>query len=786
MQQTQGLTSQQAEENLRTYGTNEIPDNTPSNINKFVHLLFSPITFLLILAAALSYFMHKTFDFYLISFLIFFNILIRFWQENKADKAISKLNQHLISQVKVFRDGSWQTLDTRKLVPGDIVELGAGEIIPADGFVVSANKATVDESALTGESLPKDKESQDKLFSGSFVTSGLIQAQITATGKQTHFAKTLLSVETTRKRSVLEKDVIRIAIFLSIFSLITILIMTTVFLIQNVSLTTLLTLDLSLLIAGIPISLPTVMTLIIELGVLRLAKKEVIVRRLSALEDVANVNLLLTDKTGTLTRNEITIHNILPFNGFTKDDVLRKSYFPASQDTHNFINKAVLDEVKKRSLTNIEDVRIEQFTPLDLKKKRSATIINENNKKLLLYVGAPQNIIKLSKLSASEKEHVTVEVDNFAKKGYRTLAVAQSEDTSGSSPMQLVGFLALSDTIHHDTASTIEFMNKNGIGVVVVTGDNLAISKEIIKQIHLEGKAVISRDEFIHSYKNNLSKETFLSTAAFAEILPEDKLTLVNHAKKYFVVAANGDGVNDIPAIKSADVGIAVKNAVDALKSTADIVLLSDRISVIKDAIIEGRRIFSRVYSYSVYRISESIRLIITIAILGILYRVYPLTPLQLILIALLNDIPIISLAYDRVKVALKPATIKDENKFIISSIYGLIGVLNSILMYLFLRKFTTLSNQEIQTIYFLKLTISGHLLIYVARTKERWFSFLPSKQVIAATTITQLIATFLAFTGLFMPTGVAIPWIILIWVWAFFWMQITELCKYLYYRNRR
>ncbi len=287
----------------------------------------------------------------------------------------------------------------------------------------------------------------------------------------------------------------------------------------------------------------------------------------------------------------------------------------------------------------------------------------------------------------------------------------------------------------------------------MVTGDHRAIGERVAHELDMPPEAV------------------------YAEVLPADKYRLVNEARKDYVVAVTGDGVNDVPALKASDVGIAVSNAVDALKSTADIVLLSSGIGVIRDAIIEARKIFLRLYSYSVYRISESFRLIITIVLMGIVYRVYPLSPIQLILLALLNDAPIISLAFNRVREAHQPATIDARARMRLSSLYGLVGVLNSFLFFYCATAFFHLEWGVVQTLFFLKLTVSGHLLIYVAHTEERWYKFLPSKAVVITTGVTQLIATGLALGGVFMASA-QWYWVAFVWVWAFFWMQVSELMK--------
>jgi H+-transporting ATPase len=317
-----GLSSSQAEKLLETNGYNEIPEKKVSILHKIFKNIISPIALMLLLASGLSFALSKTFDGYFILILLVINIAITLWQENKADNAIKKLNENLEQKIKVFRDNKWEYIGSRLLFVGDVIQLASGEVIPADGKIIEANHVSVNESALTGESLPKDKRENDPVFSGSFIASGIAVVEVTATGAKTNFGKTIFSVERVIKRSALEKDIISISKFLTILSLIAVVIISTIFLLKKASFLELLALDLSLVIAGIPISLPTVMTFIIEFGVLALAAKKVIVRRLSALEDLANVNFLLTDKTGTLTKNKITVQDVYAYDGFTHNDVL--------------------------------------------------------------------------------------------------------------------------------------------------------------------------------------------------------------------------------------------------------------------------------------------------------------------------------------------------------------------------------------------------------------------------------------------------------------------------------
>ncbi len=773
-----GLTAIQADALFKKDGPNEIPEKKPGFLQKIGKNLVSPISLMLFLAAILSYFLGKTFDGSFILILLILNVGITLWQENKADQAISKLNKNLEQKIKVFRDNHWQHISTRLLVAGDIIKLSTGEVVPADGKIVEGDHISVNESVLTGESLPKDKKAGEAVFSGSFIATGIVVVTVTATGPRTNFGKTLFSVERIRKQSLLEKDMISISRFLTVLSLLAVVILSIVLLLKKAPILELLTLDLSLIIAGIPVSLPTVMTLIIEFGVLALAKKNAIVRRLSALDDLANVNFLLTDKTGTLTKNKITVQDIYAYDGFTHNDVIAYAAIPASVESENPIDAAITEKAQSIRLSLPPFTKC-NFVPADSDRKRSTIVIEREGKYTTITVGAPQIVAGFCSLDHQMEGKFIREVATLAAAGYRTLAVATANNDK-EEKMKIVGLMALSDTLRPDAKSVVQFLVENGIGISMVTGDNRAIAAQIARQLSMNNSRIVTKDELDKTDKNKMSADFFQKTGAFAEILPEDKFHLVQKAKQFFIVAANGDGVNDLPAIKAANVGIAVKNAVAALKATADIVLLSDGIGIIRDAIIESRKIFERLYVYSLYRISESLRLIVTIAVLGILYGRYPMTSLQIILIALLNDIPIISLAFDRVKIAHRPARIEAKKRFVLGSLYGLAGIANSLLLFFLVRNIWHLDWGIVQLMFFLKLTVSGHMLIYVAHTKERWWKFFPSTQVVLTTTITQLVATGLALTG-FLMSGKLVLWqVVFVWLWAFFWMQVSEGMKIL------
>ena len=342
MENYRGITSKEASEKLKLFGRNEIQEKKNSLIKKIFSWIFSFISLMLIAAAVISYIDGRLLDFYFIFFLWVVNFFIGFWHDKKTDDAIKKLQSKLSIIVDVFRDGAWKKISSTEIVPDDVLSLTAGKIIPADVKFIELKNITINESALTGESLPKEKKEGDMAYSGSFVATGIAVAQVIATGKSTYFGKTLLSVETSSKKSILEKDIIGIAKLLGFISVSVVIVMTAVFFIFHQKITEILALDLSLIIAGIPVSLPTVMTLIISLGVLKLAHKQAIVRKLSSLEDLSDVDLLLSDKTGTLTKNELSVSEIIPYGNFSTNQVIEFAYFATSKIEKGPIDLAII------------------------------------------------------------------------------------------------------------------------------------------------------------------------------------------------------------------------------------------------------------------------------------------------------------------------------------------------------------------------------------------------------------------------------------------------------------
>lgn len=769
----QGLTTAEAQQRFEQYGPNEISEKHTSEFMKLVQALASPASLMLVVASGLSFYIDRAFDGWFILSLLVLNVGMTLWHGRKADKALEALRSQLSVSARVMRDGVWKTVPSRELVIGDLIECAVGSLIPADAQIDTATNLEINEAVLTGESMPKAKKPEDTAYSGSVVMTGTFTGTVTATGNRAFFGKIAGAAKGEKRASTMERDILAISRFLIVASLVAVAILTTVFVLSGQSFADIAILDLSLLIAGLPVSLPTVMTLIISIGALSVAAKKALVRRLSSLEDFANVTLLLTDKTGTLTENKISIEQVNAYAPFSQAQVRLFASAAALPNAENLIDAAI---ARADDGSEVSAFTALQTIPADSERKRSTTLLERDGKRYLVTLGTPPVLETLCMLSHETASQVQQDTERAANDGSRAIAIAIKEDPTDikdEHSMQLAGMLVLTDPLRADAAETITFLAEEGVHAIMVTGDTKETAAHVAGILGLSGTVVRPKELNL----TRLTRADFSRIAAFAEVMPEDKLAIVTRAQTLYTVASTGDGVNDLPAVRKADVGIAVANAVDALKGTADIVLLDSGISVMQTALTEARKVFFRLYNYSIYRISESFRLVVTALVLGLIIKGFPLTPVQIILLAFLNDIPIITLAFDRVKRTDRPADLPPRERFVLGTTYGFVGVAESLVLYFLLANGLHLPLELVQTAFFLKLTVSGHMLIYVAHTRDRWWRFLPDKSVIIATTVTQLIATTLAVAGIFV-VGIPIQLAIFVWLWAFLWMQIAELTK--------
>ncbi len=720
-------------------------------------------------------------DFAIILTLLVVNAIVGSWQERKAGNAIELLKQRLALKARVLRDGKWLEMPAAKLVPGDIVRLRLGDIIPADVKLIEGDYLLTDESALTGESLPVEKHLSDVGYASSIVKLGEMNALVVNTAARTFFGKTAKLVEQAQTPSHFQKAISKIAdylIFLAI-GLVIVIVLFSIFRGQNIL--DIVQFALVLTVAGIPAALPVVLSVTMAVGAIALAKKEAIVSKLVAIEEMASMDVLCSDKTGTITKNALTMAGTKPYSEFSENDVLAFSALASREEDQDPIDKAIF--TKTKSMPAIEDrinrTKVTSFKPFDpVVKRTEATVKGEDGSQFKVTKGAPQAILALIEDKKVINDKLTEDVNDFAKKGYRALGVAR---TNKENKWQFAGLIALFDPPREDSAQTIKTAQSMGVNVKMVTGDHIAIAKEISSQVNL-GKNIALPVAFLDK-PDSQAQRVVEEAEGFAEVFPEHKYRIVELLQeKGHIVGMTGDGVNDAPALKKANAGIAVEGATDAAKSAADIVLTKPGLSVIIDAIKESRKIFQRMTNYCTYRISETIRVLLFMTAAIVIFQFYPVTALMLVLLALLNDLPIMTIAYDNVKYSDKPEKWDMRTLLGIATFLGVIGVFSSFgILYVGL-VVLKLNPLMLQSFIYLKLSVAGHLTVFVARTKGHFWSVKPAKPLLFAVIATQLTATIITVYGILLP---AMGWglALLVWVYALSLFVITDFAKVRLYK---
>jgi H+-transporting ATPase len=778
-----GLSSSDAEKRLQQYGPNEIPEKKTNPLVKFLRYFWGPIPWMIEAAVIMSAVIQRWEDFAIIFALLLSNAVVGFTREREAGNAIELLKQKLALKARVLRDKKWQEMEARELVLGDIVRIRLGDIIPADVKLIEGSYLLADESALTGESLPVEKHLSDVAYAGSIARQGEMNGLVITTGVRTFFGKTTKLVEEAKTQSHFQKAVIRIGDYLILLAIALVVVTVAVELLRNQNPLQILQFALVLIVAAIPAALPTVLSVTMAIGAIALAAKEAIVSKLVAIEEMAGMDVLCSDKTGTITKNELTVGEVKPLGEFTENDVLLYSALASKEENKDPIDNAII--AKARSVTALAEplqrYRTSDFKPFDpVSKRTEATLQESNGENFKVSKGAPQVI--LSSVLNREKINSQVEeiVDAFAVKGYRSLGVVK---TDSQDRWQFVGLIALYDPPREDSAGTIKIAESMGVNVKMVTGDHVAIAKETAKRVNL-GIDIAGPSSFLNKPESEAVR-VVEEADGFAEVFPEHKYRIVELLQsKGHIVGMTGDGVNDAPALKKADAGIAVAGATDAAKSAAAIVLTKPGLSVIIDAIQQSRKIFQRMTNYAVYRISETIRVLLFITATIIAFSFYPVTALMIVLLAILNDLPVITIAYDNVKYSAIPEKWNMRKVLGIATFLGIIGVFSSfgLLLIGIYVLHISLGSPILQSFIYLKLSVAGHTVLLVARTRDHFWTVKPAKILLFAVIATQLTATLLTVYGILLP---AMGWGLaaIVWGYALTLFVITDYLKVQFYK---
>jgi H+-transporting ATPase len=777
----EGLTSSEAQQRLARDGLNEILEKKVNPLLKFFSYFWGPIAWMIEAAAILSALVRHWEDFIIILVLLLGNAVVGFWEEYQAGNAIAALKAQLALQARVRRDAAWRTIPAPELVAGDVIRLRLGDVIPADAKLLKGGPLEIDQSALTGESLPVTREEGQAVYSGSVLKQGEADALVYATGLNTFFGRTARLVETAHTVSHFQRAVLRIGDFLMVIAVALVLLILTVALFRGDRMATTLQFALVLTVAAIPVAMPAVLSVTMAVGARLLAAKQAIVTRLASVEEMAGLDVLCSDKTGTLTKNQLTLGEPFVLDSRPALEILQSAALASRAENADPIDLAVLGGLPPDS--SLKDFQVLQFQPFDpVHKRTEAKVSAPDGQVFRVTKGAPQVILAMAANAGEVAPAVDEAVKRFAARGFRSLGVARAE---GDGPWRMLGVLPLFDPPRPDSKSTIATARQMGVSVKMVTGDQVAIAKEIAAQLGL-GTNILIADVLSSvqpTHQVSRLSEQIETADGFAQVFPEHKFHIVETLQnRGHIVGMTGDGVNDAPALKKADAGIAVSGATDAARAAADIVLLSPGLSVIIDAIKESRKIFQRMNSYAIYRIAETIRLLLFMTLSILVFNFYPVTAAMIVLLALLNDGPILAIAYDRVHYSDQPEAWNMPVVLGISSILGFLGVIASFGIFYLAEHVFHLSRDVVQTFIFLKLAVAGHLTIFLTRTRGPFWSTRPAPILLWAAISTKVLATLAAVYGLFM-TPIAWHWALLIWGYALAWFVVNDGVKLAAYR---
>ncbi|WP_457564256.1 plasma-membrane proton-efflux P-type ATPase [Caminibacter sp.] len=846
-----GLSTEEAKERLKKYGPNEIPEYKEPLWHRIFRRFWGPIPWMIEIAAILSAIVHRWEDFTIIMIMLFVNAFLDFYQEHKALNAIEVLKKKLAKKSIVLRDGKWIEVEARELVPGDIIKIKIGDIIPADVKLIGGGDyILVDQSALTGESLPVTKKPGDIAYSNSIVKQGEMIALVVATGLNTYFGKTvgLVAKAEQHQRSHFQEMVIKVGDFLIIITVILVALIIFVGIKRHENLWELLEFSLVLTVAAIPVALPTVLTVVMAIGAMNLAKKQAIVSRLSAVEEMAGMDILCSDKTGTLTQNKMTVGEPFVIENHDLKELFIYAIMASKKENNDPIEIPIFEWAEKHNL-EIPKYEVVKFIPFDPVRKRTEAVVKVGDKTIYATKGAPQIIIEMSNLNEEEKKEAYKKVEEFAQNGFRTLGVAYK--TSEEELYNFIGLIPLYDPPRPDSKEAIEEAKAKGVEVKMVTGDNVAvaryiakilgigeniysikelknetfdeyitlaeiISKALLKSLNLSEDEVKEKTkQIVEMVKKEVPKlqkgivkrheseiiKIIEQANGFAEVFPEDKYFIVDELQKAdHIVGMTGDGVNDAPALRKADTGIAVSGATDAARAAADIVLLAPGLKVIVDAIKEARITFERMKSYTIYRIAETVRVILFMTLAIVIFNFYPITALMIILLALLNDIPILTIATDNTKIEEKPVRWDMHEMLVLSTWLGIAGVLSSFTIFYitmvyvkthpvnpFFPDIPSWVNVHdpkswllfVQSAFFTKLVMAGHWTIFNTRTADWFFKKpYPSWKLLAASLSTAFLGLIIGVYGFGLMTPIGWKWGIFLLAYTLAWFVFNDIVK--------
>lgn len=757
-----GLSQEEAKRRIQQYGANQI---TPTTANPWIALVskfWAPVPWILEVTIVLQCLLGKTIEAVVMGVLLVFNALLSVSQEHRANQALALLQARLDIRSRVLRDQTWQSIPATGLVPGDVIYLRMGDMVPAD-TQLGDGEILLDQSTLTGESLPVNHRAPDTIYAGAMVRRGEARGTVTATGSRTQFGKTASLVSTAHPVSHMQTLIFSIVRYLVILDIILVAILVIYALIVGTPLTEIIPFSLMLLIASVPIALPATYTLSTALGAVELAQHGVLVTRLSAIEDAATMDILASDKTGTLTQNTLTVASTIALPPFDTTRLLRWAAIASDHATQDPLDLAILNAASADTRHPLPDKLT--FIPFSPDTKRSQAQFIEQGITLQVSKGAPQVITALVDHAPDIHQHI----DDMGKQGMRVLAVSIN---APDQPPKLVGLIGLTDPPRADSAALISQLQALGIRVMMVSGDGAATACAIAKQIGL-GERVCPPE----NQQDSIAQHVF-DYDVFARVLPEDKYLLVQSLQRAgHIVGMSGDGVNDAPALKQAEIGIAVADATDVAKAAASLVLTNPGLSDIRHAVVSSRRIYQRMLTYTLNKIIKTLQISAFLS-LGLLFTdTFVITPMLMVLLLFTNDFATMSIAGDNAKGSSQPERWRIPTLMTIACILAGCLLILSFGVFFYARDWLHLPLGQLQTVIFLMLVFSGQGTIYLVRERGPFWHSMPGVWLLRSSVIDILIVIVFATQGIFMT---AIPSVLIAEVLAVvvMWLLLVDVIK--------
>jgi len=733
--ESRGLTTQEARRRLIESGRNAVIEKKPHLINVLLGKFWAPVPWMLEATIALEFGLGKFVEGIVIAALLVFNASLSLFQETRAHSALDLLRKRLAVQARVLRDGVWGVIPVEELVPGDFVHLQMGDLVPAD-IGVREGEVLIDQSALTGESVPIELGLGKTAYAGSLVKRGEASGEITATGQRTYFGKTAELVRSAKTASHLQSIIFTIVKYLVAMdtALAAAVFLYAVF--AAMPLVETLPFVLILLVASVPVALPATFTLATALGAVELAKRGVLVTRLSAIEEAAAMDMLCSDKTGTITRNELSLAALHPYAPFSERELLRFAAFASDQAGQDPIDLAVLSRAKAEGTLSAPAQRL-NFVPFEPATKLAEATVVQQGRELHALKGAPEAVAaRIGRVAGIEAD-----TEQLAAGGYRVLAVAGGPEGA----IRLIGLLALQDPPRDDSKSVLESLNKLGVRVAMVTGDGLATARAVAAQVGIAGRACSSQD-----LRKNIDQS--LDCAVFAGVFPEDKFHLVRALQQAgHVVGMTGDGVNDAPALKQAEVGIAVAAATDVAKAAASLVLTNPGLTGTLAAVETSRRIYQRMLTYTLNKIIKTVEIGLFLSIGVILTRTFVITPLLIVLLLFTNDFVTTSIATDNVSTSPMPDRWHIRSLMLAGMSLGSLVLLLSFGLFFYGRTFLGLPLPQLQTLVFVTLVFTGQGMVYLVRERRHFWNSSPSPWMIVSSIMDVGVVCVMSMRGIAM-----------------------------------